>query len=163
MPHQKGKQKKIETKDENVSDLLRATAEALRLKTGLSDKGWKVAHEDKDEHKHVDLAIHKAKIVIEVDGTHHNRNSKQAISDIKRTFHDFVQKDVITLRVPNSVLNDNETIEEAVTVLDNLLRERVNKLENEAEREKYAFIGRITSYVIYILFAYQLLSHFDFL
>ncbi len=30
MPHQKGKEKKVETRDEKISDLLRATPEALQ-------------------------------------------------------------------------------------------------------------------------------------
>lgn len=161
MSHQKGKEKIIETKDKNISGLLRATPEALRLKSGLVDKGWKVIHEEQDGHKCVDLAIHEAKIVIEVDGTHHNRNSKQGISDIKRTFHDYVDKDIITLRVPNSVMNDNDTIEEAVKVLDNLLKERVKKLEKEATSEIYAKIGLLASYIIYLFFAYQILVYFN--
>lgn len=156
----KRQRKKVESKDENISNLLRATPEALRLKTGLVDKGWKVIHEDQDEHKCVDLAIREAKIVIEVDGTHHNRNSKQGISDIKRTFHDFVNKDIITLRVPNSVMNDNNTIEEAVNVFDNLLKERVKKLNKEAEREKNARIGRFVSYIAYLYVVYQILLYF---
>lgn len=151
---QKGKQKKIETKDENISALLRATPEALRLKTGLTDKGWRVIHEDKDRYKHVDLAIREAKIVIEVDGSHHNSNSKQGISDIKRTFHDFVNNDIITLRIPNSVMNDNETIEEAVIVLDNLLKERVKKLREEKIIEKQAKLGRLFYMILILVLLY---------
>lgn len=160
MPHQKGKPKLIETKDDNLSDLLRATPEALRLKTGLADKGWRVIHEDKDDYKSVDLAIHKAKIVIEVDGRHHNTNSKQGISDIKRTFHDFVEKDIITLRIPNSVMNDNSTIDEVIEVLDNLLNVRVKKLEKEAEMKKYAKVGRFVTTVLYIYFVYNAATYF---
>lgn len=161
MPHQKGREKIVNTKDENISDLLRATSEALRLKTGLADLGWKVIHEGQDEHKRVDLAIHKAKIVIEVDGSHHNTNSKQGISDIKRTFHDFVDKDIITLRIPNSVMNDNDTIDETVKVLDNLLKERIKKLEKEASSEKFAKIGKFVTFVLYLWFAYELLIYFN--
>ena len=150
MTCQNGKEKKTETRDENISALLRATPEALRLKTGLADIGWKVIHEDKDRHKHVDLAIPEAKIVIEVDGSHHNSNSKQGISDIKRTFHDFVNRDIITLRIPNSVMNDNETIDEVVIVLDNLLKERVKKLAEEETLRKQAKLGRFF-YIILIL------------
>lgn len=163
MPHQKGKHKKIETTDENISTLLRATPEALRLKTGLTDKGWKVIHEDKDEHKHVDLAIHEAKIVIEVDGSHHNRNSKQDITDIKRTFHDFVNKDIITLRIPNSVMNDNETIDETVNILDSLLNERIKKLEKQAEREKQAKFGRFVNIILYFYILYEVCLYFGFI
>jgi very-short-patch-repair endonuclease len=156
MTCQKGKQKKIETRDETISALLRATPEALRLKTGLADKGWKVIHEDKDRHKHVDLAIREAKIVIEVDGSHHNSNSKQGISDIKRTFHDFVNNDIITLRIPNSVMNDNETIDETVKILDSLLNERIKKLEKEEALEKQAKFGRFVNYILYIFILYQI-------
>lgn len=162
MNHQKGKAKIIRIKNENISDLLRATTEALRLKTGLADRGWKVIHEDKDEHKCVDLAIPEAKIVIEVDGSHHNRNSKQGISDIKRTFHDFVNKDIITLRIPNSVMNDNETIDEVILVLDNLLKERVKKLENEASSEKYAQIGRFIIFILIVYLIYHLFNNLKY-
>lgn len=159
MQHQKGKEKIVETKDEKISDLLRATPEALRLKIGLSDRGWKVIHEDHDEHKHVDLAIHAAKIVIEVDGSHHNSNSKQGISDIKRTFHDFVDKDIITLRIPNSVMNDNDTIDEAVNVLHNLLKERVKKLEKEVQREKIVYVVKVILFVGFVINLYYFLEN----
>lgn len=59
-----------------------------------------------DGNKTVDIAIEEAKIHIEVDGVHHNKNPYQALSDLKRTYYD-LQKGITTIRIPNSLVLDN--------------------------------------------------------
>ncbi len=61
-----------------------------------------------DGNKTVDIAIEEAKIHIEVDGVHHNKDSYQALSDLKRTYHD-LQKGITTIRIPNSLVLTAQT------------------------------------------------------
>jgi hypothetical protein len=81
----------------------KTTDEAIYLYLALRECGVPAVLEKADEYKTVDIAIEEAKVHIEVDGMHHNFDSKQAMSDLKRTFHSF-KKGYFTLRIPNPLI-----------------------------------------------------------
>lgn len=63
-----------------------------------------------DGFKTVDIAILPAKLHIEVDGSHHSE-SKQGATDMWRSYYSLKQSDILTLRIPNSVvLEDVESV-----------------------------------------------------
>jgi len=101
MPHQKWIKQKIEQTS--------TTLEAVVLYFLLRENGVNAELEKSDGHKSVDIVIESAKVHIEVDGGHHNYRSKQALADLKRTFHSF-KKGYITLRIPNTLLHNNPEI-----------------------------------------------------
>lgn len=79
-----------------------------------------------DGYKHIDIAIPRHKINIEIDGIHHNNNPQQALQDLKRTYYSY-KKGFFTIRVPNSLV-DNK-LDDAV--------EYILKFLNESLNEKY--------------------------
>lgn len=89
-----------------------STPEAITLYLLLKQNGVPAELEKHDGYKTIDIVIEEAKVHIEVDGAHHNYNNRQALADLKRTFHAF-KKGYITLRIPNSVMhwNAEETAE----------------------------------------------------
>jgi very-short-patch-repair endonuclease len=80
-----------------------ATPYAMVLYLELIKRGIRAEAEKWDGHKTIDIAVVEAKINIEVDGSHHNRNPKQALSDLKRTYYSFL-KGYFTIRIPNSII-----------------------------------------------------------
>jgi hypothetical protein len=82
------------------------TSEAMSLYLALKDAGVLAELEKDDGYKCVDIVIEEAKIHIEVDGQHHNYNSRQALSDLRRTYHSF-KKGYFTLRIPNSLIHND--------------------------------------------------------
>ncbi len=72
-----------------------------------------------DGYKTIDISIPEARLDIEVDGTHHNTNHKQALADLKRTYYSLANG-YYTLRIPNSLVNNNliETINFITKILD---------------------------------------------
>jgi len=103
------------------------TEEAITLYFALKEYGVPAELEKHDGYKTVDIAIEEAKVHIEIDGGHHNYSSRQALSDLKRTYHSF-KKGYFTLRIPNSLVHYNleETVEYVVELLE-LNRRRVPK------------------------------------
>lgn len=83
-----------------------ATNQAITLYFLLKQNGVPAELEKHDGYKTIDIVIEEAKVHIEVDGVHHNYNNRQALADLKRTFHAF-RKGYITLRIPNSLLHWN--------------------------------------------------------
>ena len=67
---------------------------------------------------------------IEVDGSHHNFSDKQALADLKRTFYSF-KKGFLTLRIPNSLVKDKNTLEQTADYIDGFLNESVVQMEND--------------------------------
>ena len=55
---------------------------------------------------HIDIAIVKAKLNLEIDGLQHNLNYNQAMSDISRTGHS-LDKGYTTWHIPNIVVRKN--------------------------------------------------------
>ncbi len=81
-----------------------------------------------DGFKHIDIAIPKAKVNIEIDGGHHNFDYKQALADLKRTYYSF-KRGYVTIRVPNSLVN--EKLDETAKYLVEILNESVEQLEDD--------------------------------
>lgn len=71
----------------------------------------------------MDIAIQKAGIHIEVDGKQHNLNPDQAMSDLKRTFHD-LELDIYTIRIPNALIRENlnECAEYLMRIIETRMR-----------------------------------------
>jgi very-short-patch-repair endonuclease len=95
------------------------TNEALSLYFALRYRGVPAELEKDDGYKHVDISIEEANVHIEVDGGHHNYDSHQALSDLKRTYHSF-KKRYFTIRIPNSLVHHclDETADTLVDVLE---------------------------------------------
>jgi hypothetical protein len=83
-----------------------STPETIQLYFSLKQRGVPAQLEKNDGFKTIDIAVVDAKVNIEVDGAHHNFSSKQALSDLKRTYHAF-RRGYLTLRIPNSLVRDN--------------------------------------------------------
>jgi very-short-patch-repair endonuclease len=114
-----------------------ATPEARRLGELLKKYGYHVEFEKYDGYKHIDIAIVKSKVNIEVDGNQHH-SKEQALRDLKRTFYSW-NKDYVTLRIPNSLTRD-DTIEETAEYIDKFLKKNRIQLEKEI-REEYVEEG----------------------
>ncbi|WP_343522035.1 DUF559 domain-containing protein [Pedobacter sp.] len=124
MPHQKWvKQQEL------VS-----TVPAMSLYFALKERGVPAQLEKFDGYKHTDIAIPQAKVNIEVDGGHHNYSNKQALSDLKRTYHSFL-KGYLTLRIPNSLVQYHlEETADHITEMLNVNRSRIVKSSSRFKR-----------------------------
>jgi very-short-patch-repair endonuclease len=76
------------------------------------------------EYKHVDIVFERPKLHIEVDGIQHNQSTRQALSDLKRTFYS-MQDGFLTIRIPNILVRNELT--ETVNYLVELILERYYK------------------------------------
>lgn len=79
------------------------TKEASDLKGALEKHGVRVLVELHDGHKHIDLAIPKAKINIEVDGIQHLTNPDQIVSDLSRGYYSH-KNGFDTMHIPNEMI-----------------------------------------------------------
>ena len=104
------------------------TLEAKDLHQALIDEGVPAELEKWDGHKHIDIAIVESRINIEVDGEHHNHDSRQALKDLKRTYHSF-KKGYFTIRIPNSLIR--EEFHETVDWILDIIEEQNNKLNSQ--------------------------------
>ncbi|MBN1501954.1 DUF559 domain-containing protein [Candidatus Woesearchaeota archaeon] len=94
------------------------------------ERGVPVQLEKWDGFKHIDIAITESKVNIEVDGQQHNFNTKQALSDLKRTYFSF-KKGYLTLRIPNSLVKNRKILEETADFITRFLNESLDQLEDE--------------------------------
>lgn len=106
------------------------TPEARQLASALMERGVPVQLEKWDGFKHIDIAITESKVNIEVDGQQHNFNTKQALSDLKRTYFSF-KKGYLTLRIPNSLVKNRKILEETADFITRFLNESLDQLEDE--------------------------------
>ena len=79
------------------------TKETLALKESLEKRGVRVYVEVDDGHKHIDLAIPKAKINVEVDGIQHLTNPHQILADLNRG-HYSNKLGYNTMHIPNEMI-----------------------------------------------------------
>jgi very-short-patch-repair endonuclease len=112
----------------------KSTDEAITLYFLLKENGVPAELEKNDGHKSVDIVIEEAKVHIEVDGMHHNYDNRQALTDLKRTYHSF-KKGYFTLRIPNSLMKW-DAIETANQITDFL---QVSK--NKNSKRPSTFLG----------------------
>lgn len=103
-----------------------STKYAIILYFHLKFRGVPAQLEKFDGHKHIDIAIPEAKINIEVDGAHHNYNTTQALSDLKRTYYSF-KKGYYTIRIPNSLAKDIDTIVETADLITEIANESLKQ------------------------------------
>lgn len=94
------------------------TDEAIALYFELKSRGIPAELEKHDGYKTIDIAVTQAKINIEIDGSHHNWQAKQALSDLRRTYHSF-KKGYFTLRIPNSLVRNH--FEETADMIEEIL------------------------------------------
>ena len=104
----------------------KTTQETIRLYFALKERGVHAEMEKFDGYKHIDIAIPRSKVNIEVDGLHHNSDSNQALSDLKRTYYSFL-KGYLTLRIPNSLVYDDYILNETADYIVNFLIEKYNR------------------------------------
>jgi very-short-patch-repair endonuclease len=110
------------------------TPQALKLGNLLKSMGHKVEFEKYDGYKHIDIAIVKSKVNIEVDGGQHHGKT-QALRDLKRTFYSW-NKDYVTLRIPNCLTKEEDTLKEAAELIHRFLdKGRTQQLEKEIRAE----------------------------
>lgn len=79
------------------------TKEAAELKAALEKQGVRVLVELHDGHKHIDLAIPKAKLNIEVDGIQHLTNPQQILADLNRGYYSH-KNGFNTMHIPNEMI-----------------------------------------------------------
>lgn len=106
----------------------KATPEAVKLYNALKKEKVPAYLEKWDGYKHIDIAIPEAMINIEIDGSHHNLHSKQALADLKRTYFSF-KKGYFTLRIPNSLIREH--LDEVVDLVIEILNESNDQLDSE--------------------------------
>lgn len=114
-----------------ISDIKpKSTPEAEKLFWALKKRGIPTTLKKWDGHKHIDLAIPKVKLNIEVDGAHHNFKSEQALSDLKRTTYS-LKKEYYTIRIPNSLIKDENSFKETVNYIVEIYNDRLEQSEDE--------------------------------
>jgi hypothetical protein len=96
-----------------------ATAQAIDLYLALKARSFPVMLEYWDDHKHVDIAL-PGKLYIEVSGPSHNSRS-QIISNLTRTVFS-LEKNIPTIIIPNSMLENAALFEHAVNEISKACR-----------------------------------------
>ena len=94
----------------------------IKLYFALKMRSIPAELEKYDGYKHVDIAIPDAKIYIEVDGSQHNLNAHQALTDLKRTYHSLLDG-YYTIRIPNSLTYNDMMLDETADYLADLLHQ----------------------------------------
>jgi very-short-patch-repair endonuclease len=99
------------------------TKEAVALKDALKIRGIRVYIEVSDGYKHIDLAIPRAKLNIEVDGIQHLTNPYQILADLNRGYYSN-KRGFNTLHIPNEMIHSHlekiaEALAEAAKIREN--------------------------------------------
>lgn len=122
----------VNLKNKHEKRKKKSTQEAQKLYEILIKKGFNAKLELWDGFKHIDIAIPDYKVNIEVDGKHH-QSKKQALADLKRTYHSF-KKGYVTLRLPNELVQEN--IFETASYIMKFLKESESQLNEDLEEEE---------------------------
>ncbi len=85
-------------------------AEALKL------EGIVLQQQYEHKGKTVDIFIPDAKLVIEVDGSHHLTEPEQILRDFHREYHDELEG-IHTLHIPNGFVESNELFPKVVQAI----------------------------------------------
>lgn len=101
------------------------TPEARALKEALEKLDVKVYEELDTGHMHIDLAIPKAKINVEVDGIQHLTNPHQILADLNRGYYSN-KKGYNTMHIPNEMIRKH--LEEISTALAEASKIREQKI-----------------------------------
>jgi hypothetical protein len=86
--------------------LKKSTPQAIKLSNALTSRGIENELEYFDGFKHIDIAIPKAKLFLELDGSQHILSSKQLRSDIERDSHSH-EAGFSTVRIRNDYIDRN--------------------------------------------------------
>jgi len=116
------------------------TLYAKKLFLSLREKGFRVMLEYNDGSKTIDICSEDSMIHIEVDGEHHSTKTKQAISDLWRTYFS-LKKGYYTLHVPNLAIK--EEFEQTARAISNILIERKRQRQSKNEASSYSFQDRL--------------------
>ena len=103
------------------------TQQTINLYLALKSCNVPAEIEKYDGFKHIDIAIPRHKINIEIDGFHHHSNPYQALQDLKRTYYSY-KKGFFTIRVPNSLIENK--LDDAVEYILMFLNESLNQEYN---------------------------------
>jgi len=101
------------------------TKEAVALKEALERKGVIVYVELDDGHKHIDLAIPKARINVEVDGIRHLTDPSQILADLGRGYYSH-KNGYDTMHIPNEMIYNH--LEEIADALAGAAKMREKKI-----------------------------------
>ncbi len=82
------------------------TKEAYNLKDALERLGIRVYLELDDGHKHIDLAIPRAKLNVEVDGIQHLTNPHQIVADLNRGYYSH-KNGFNTMHISNEMIHSH--------------------------------------------------------
>ncbi len=82
------------------------TKEARELKEALEQKGIRVYVELNDGYKHVDLAIPRAKLNVEVDGIQHLTDPHKIVADLSRGYYSH-KNGYNTMHIPNEMIHSH--------------------------------------------------------
>jgi len=134
------------------------TIETKRLYLALKTRNLPVEIEKNDGYKTIDLSIPTQKVNIEVDGSHHNFDSKQALSDLMRTYYSF-EKGFHTFRIPNTLIKKHLD-QTADSIIDIILINKAN-LEKEKNLEsmvddKAKFEELIANFMLYFYHVFEM-------
>lgn len=98
------------------------TKQAKLLYDALIKKGISAESEYWDGHKHVDIIISSANIVIEVDGLHHFTDPKQIEADFKRSHYSDLKKRFDTIHIPNLAIEKH--LDKIVSAIVKIVKKR---------------------------------------
>lgn len=102
------------------------TEEAKILKDSLVKRGIKVYVELHDGYKHIDLAIPKAKINIEVDGIKHLVDPKQILADLNRGYYSH-KNGYNTIHIQNEMIHKHlEDIADALAEASKIREQKLH-------------------------------------
>ncbi len=101
------------------------TKEACDLKEALEEKGVLVYIELDDGHKHVDLAIPRAKLNVEVDGIKHLTDPHQIVADLGRGYYSH-KIGYSTMHIPNEMIHRHlKEISEALAEASKIREQKI--------------------------------------
>lgn len=102
-----------------------STKEASDLKGALEKRGINVYSEVHDGYKHIDLAIPRAKINIEVDGIQHLTDPSQILADLGRGYYSH-KNGFDTMHIPNEMIHKHlNTIADALAEASKIRENRI--------------------------------------
>ncbi len=102
------------------------TKEARALKEALEEKGVRVYIELDDGHKHIDLAIPRAKLNVEVDGIKHLTDPYQILADLGRGYYSH-KNGYNTMHIPNEMVHRHlKEISEALAEASKIREHRIH-------------------------------------
>jgi len=101
------------------------TKEAQDLKEALEQKGVLVYVELDDGFKHIDLAIPRAKLNIEVDGIRHLTDPNQILADLNRGYYSH-KNGFNTMHIPNEMIHSHlKEISEALAEASRIREQKI--------------------------------------